>query len=389
METNKIYQGDTLTVLKTFPDDSIDCIITSPPYWGLRNYEVEGQIGLEKTLDEYLKKLLDITLELKRILKPSGVLWWNHGDCYGSHRDWTYSDIPLKAQLGEGGKKDKVKGMEKCLLLQNYRLILKMIDEQGWILRNSIIWHKPNHMPSSVKDRFSNSYEPVFMLVKNKKYWFDLDAVRVQHKSNFYKEKLVSKQSHQETKEINRYYRNKTLNESYKKSGIRNAPEPNEPNAFNPKGKNPGDVWEIPTQPFPGSHFATFPVKLIEPMILSSCPAEICKKCGKPRERISKLGEIISEGESNKGKLSKDKNYVGRTEHHGHKMVAKEHQTIGWTDCNCNAGWEPGIVLDPFFGSGTTGLAAMKLGRRYIGIELNPEYIKIAQKRLSQQSLIN
>ncbi len=149
--------------------------------------------------------------------------------------------------------------------------------------------------------------------------------------------------------------------------------------ANNPLGKNPGDLWAIPTQPFPDAHFATFPEKLVEPMIKASCPQWICKKCGKARERVTERGNIISTGESNKGKWahSQDKNVQGW------KMVAREHITVGWTDCGCNAGWDSGIVLDPFAGSGTTCLVAKKLGRHYIGIDLNPEYCKMARKRLN------
>ena len=156
---NSIIQGDTLKELKKLPSDLVDTIITSPPYWGLRDYGIEGQIGLEKTLEEYIEKLLAVTVELKRVLKPTGVMFWNHGDCYGGNLS-----APNQPKLG---KRDPYKDfprvrarnrVPKCLCLQNYRLILGMIDEQGWILRNTIIWNKPNHMPSSVKDRFANSF---------------------------------------------------------------------------------------------------------------------------------------------------------------------------------------------------------------------------------------
>ena len=181
----------------------------------VRDYGVEGQVGLEPTLSEFLEKMLNITKELKRVLKKTGVMFWNHGDNYSAsgkgmnptneptgkqvyvmknidrnckHCGKSFKGNPMQnfcsAQCsGVDNTPRSEKGLiqPKCLCLQNYRLILRMIDEQGWILRNSIIWNKPNHMPSSVKDRFSNSYEPVFMLTKNKKYWFDLDAVRVPH----------------------------------------------------------------------------------------------------------------------------------------------------------------------------------------------------------------
>ena len=305
---NKIIQGDTLEVLKQLPDDTFDTIITSPPYWGLRDYGVEGQIGLEKTLDEFIEKLLAITQELQRVLKPTGVMWWNHGDCYGGNITAPNSPKWGKRNPYKDWSRKRARNrVPKCLCLQNYRLILRMIDDQGWILRNTIIWSKPNAMPSSVKDRFANSYEPVFMLVKNKKYWFDLDAVRAPY-----------------TEPMNRWggeMKRNPINEKLDPCGKANANSlaRNRDMRPNKAGKNPGDVWRIPTHPFPEAHFATFPEKLVEPMILSGCP------------------------------------------------------------------FEGGIVLDPFMGSGTVGKVAKRLGRDYCGIELNPEYVKIAKQRIRGQ----
>lgn len=416
MEINKIICGDALIELKKFPNDCIDTIITSPPYWGLRDYEVEGQIGLEKTLEKYLKKLLRITEELKRVLKPTGVMFWNHGDCYGN-------SAGRNNRVGEpkgitAGIDFKINAVQdKCLVFQNYRLILKMIDEQGWILRNTIIWHKPNSMPSSVKDRFSNSYDPVFMMVKNKKYWFDLDAVRKPSQSfepfNIRKRKgkavgfmasppettkiskdqaesFGSPRARQHRKEFNTKMAGggsgiKGHSGYYSKDGKL---------LINPAGKNPGDVWKIPTQPFPEAHFATFPEKLVEPMIKSSCPTQICKKCGKARVRIVKT-ELINQRphKLHKGRAreSVDKNSpyelpaaFARTGIQGEN----QYKTIGWTDCGCNAGWKAGIVLDPFMGSGTVAVVAEKLRRNWLGIEIKPEYIKIAKGRLKQKTLI-
>jgi len=175
---NKIILGDALEVLKTFPDECIDCVITSPPYWGLRDYQVEGQIGLESTLEEYLEKLLKITAEIKRVLKPTGVVFWVHGDCYGGNN----SRASFGGRAGFGIPREgvfKIPVTSKCLALQNFRLLIRLVDEQGWILRNIIIWHKTNNLPSSVKDRFTNSYEPIFFFVKSKeksndiKIWLD------------------------------------------------------------------------------------------------------------------------------------------------------------------------------------------------------------------------
>jgi len=380
LPVNKIINGDVLEALKRLPSDSIDCIVTSPPYWSLRDYGVEGQIGLEPTLDEYLDKLLQVTKELKRILKPTGVMFWNHGDNYsGSLRGFDKNGknyVKSEIQLGNKGSFvmppdwNKINIPRKSLCLQASRLAIRMIDEQGWILRNDIIWHKPNHMPESVKDRFTKAYEHVFMFVKKEKYWFDLDAVREPHLN-----KYNTCASRREDCSTNQY-----------------AKSAHGPEDYHPLGKNPGDVWVINTEPFPEAHFAVFPTKLVERCILAGCPEWICKKCGKPRERIvEKIGRVQQHwapGTSTKAELAKGRHGSSSTLVTGYKFI---YQTIGWTDCGCNAGWESGIVLDPFLGSGTTALVALKLGRNFIGIELNEEYCKMAYNRirdhLNQQRL--
>src|SRR3990167_2205731 len=179
---NKIICGDSLEVLKTLPTDSVDCIITSPPYYGLRDYGVDGQIGLEKSLAEYLDRMLAITAELKRVLKFTGTLWWNHGDSYAGSGmgggDTGFSKERHRPELlsyktGKNKRPLNKENPTKSLLLQAHRLAIRMIDEQGWILRNQLIWHKPNCMPSSVKDRFTVDFEPIFFFTKSKKYWFE------------------------------------------------------------------------------------------------------------------------------------------------------------------------------------------------------------------------
>lgn len=232
MHTTQTYQiGDNVEIMRKMRTETIDLIVTSPPYWGLRDYGVAGQIGLERTLEEYHERLLGVTAECMRVLKPTGAMFWNHGDSYGG----------------------------KSLCMQNTRLIIKMIDDQGWILRNRIIWNKSNCMPSSVTDRFTNKYEPVYMLTKNRRYWFDLDAVRVPHAES-------------SIKRISQNNGNPIFNGN-KQRGHPTGADTLDPNQFcHALGKNPGDVWTIPTQPYPESHFATFPTALVEPMIKAGCP---------------------------------------------------------------------------------------------------------------------
>ena len=416
---NKILQGNTLDILKKLPDECIDCAITSPPYWGLRSYLPDGhpnkakEIGLEPTLDLYLDHLLEIMKELKRVLKKTGIIFWNHGDCYGgsgcgkgdyrNNNKRSLSNPNLYCEKPN----PQLTLTPKCMVLQNYRFILRCVDELGLILRNVIIWYKPNHMPSPVKDRFTLSYEPVFMLVKNRNYWFDLDAVRLPHKESSRKRVLRAVSN-----------KHKYLNHpEYSGGGGINKPRPNrrklsikfselfdkpdreyhrEQNMtfsqyqyaegdylvvnLHPLGANPGDVWTIPTQPFPEAHFATFSEKLVEPMIKAGCPRWICKKCGKLRERIVK-SEKVGDSQKRGGYIvGGDGVYTGNVYRIPYKHAKKEF--VGWTDCGCGVGWESGIVLDPFGGSGTVGIVAEKLGRNSILIDLNKEYCEMAYKRL-------
>jgi site-specific DNA-methyltransferase (adenine-specific) len=376
LPVNKINCGDVLRVLKRIPDECVDCIVTSPPYYGLRDYGVGGQMGLELSFQEYLERMLAVTAELKRVLKPTGTMWWNHGDAYlGSSKGaGDKNPDPKYTNKARSRNLPKAMGLQKCLMLQNYRLAQRMIDEQDWILRNTIIWHKPNVMPSSVKDRFTVDYEPVFFFTKSKKYWFEM-----QH------EPLLPTT-----------LKDRRTTEGYK--NIRGRSWDTDPNSIhnpmgsmkvNIQGRNKRSVWKIPIKPYKEAHFATFPAALIETPIKAGCPEFICKKCGKAREKIYK-------GTSNKAfniRVRDVKN--GRIKHIDRRASGAEikfyrenygegKQFFGYTDCGCKAGWEPGIVLDPFMGSGTTALVAQRLDRRWIGIELNPEYIKIADGRLTQ-----
>lgn len=364
--TQECRIGDALKLAQDVPDASIDLIATSPPYWGLRDYGVEGQIGLEPTMEEYHEKLLDVTAECMRVLKPTGVMFWNHGDSYGGNQ-------------GRGAGKGIEYGQmvsqkntaSKCLAMQNERLIIKMIDQQGWILRNRIIWNKPNGMPSSVEDRFSNKYEPVYMLVKSKKYWFDLDAVRVPHAES-------------SIKRVSQNNGNPVFNGN-KQRGHPAGQDTLNPNQFcHQLGKNPGDVWTIPTQPYSEAHFATFPTALIEPMIKAACPAEICSVCGMARERIVDRKFVPQQD------VSEDKGIRGANDQKPLDTSNKwqntprgttTHHTVGWTSCDCGAGWIAGTVLDPFAGSGTVGEEARKLNRNAILFELNPEYEPLIRER--------
>ncbi|MCK4825838.1 site-specific DNA-methyltransferase [bacterium] len=394
-----ILQADALTL--PLKPNSIDMIMTSPPYWSLRDYEVSGQIGQEPFLNWYLEKMLVITSYLYKILKPTGSMYWNHGDCYGgSNQSWCHTEERKKK--GQNIERPPTYNfMSKCLVMQNYRLIQRMVDEQGWIFRNQIIWHKLNHMPSSVTDRLTNTYEPVFVMVKSQKYFYDLDAIRQPHKkvsleralraiSSTHKNIRVPGQSSQQTincprPHIKHDYAVRRLgsNVSYD--------DPLHSRPLHPSGKNPGDLVQLPTQPSPGVHYAAFPEKLCEDPIKVGCPEFVCNKCGKPRDRI-----IESDWRTKRRGTWRDAEKKGkdmkRTDCHRQANVGglayitepSVRTTIGWTDCGCKAGYSPGVVLDPFCGTGVTGVVAKELGRKFIGIDIKLEYCRMSKRKIAK-----
>jgi len=341
---NEILCGDCVSVMKELPKESVDLVVTSPPYWGLRDYGVDGQIGLEDHPNRYIESLVLVAKQVKRVLKKSGSFYLNLGDTYcsiGSKRfggvvNYDYSVLG-KNQLDNQGrgritKEQQGKWLQpKQLMLIPSRTAIAL-QHDGWILRNDIVWYKPNHMPSSVTDRLTNSWEHVFHFVKNRKYFYDLDAIRTKH--IWAKTDSRSKLRRVEGKS------GKITNGTYATNAVGYNPKGknpgdirkiehtaeffiqkgsggnvNLPSSTHPQGKNPSDFWKVTTKPFKGAHFATFPPNLIKPMIKSSCP-------------------------------------------------------------------EDGVVLDPFCGSGTALVVAHKLGRKWVGIDLNPEYCELARKRL-------
>jgi len=398
---NKILRGDALSILKQLPDESVSCVVTSPPYWALRDYGSEteviwdgkedcehkfeqdfcskcgawkGQLGLEPDFNLYIKHLCDIFDEVKRALKKDGTCWVNMGDTYYTKSGSSFENDNLNPKSKEEiekttgiNKANKIRGkgllQSKNLTLIPFRFAIEM-QNRGWILRNVIIWHKPNSMPSSVKDRFTIDFEYIFFFVKNKKYWFEQQFEPLKEISikiaeyGWYGKKLLDGKSYNGVSHI-------------EKRGERFAPV---------QGRNKRCVWTISTKSFKGAHFATFPPDLIEPMILAGCPKFVCKKCGKPKERIIQV--IPNPERSQEGRThSLEEQRQGKTPT-PEKGWQTEKQFIGWTDCGCGVGFEPGIVLDPFMGSGTTALVSLKLKRNFVGIELNSEYIKMAYERI-------
>ena len=340
-------------MLKSIKDESVDMCLTSPPYWGLRDYGHSDQLGLEPTADLYIEYMTKIFREVKRALKNSGTLqqrWLNIGDTYSGSGKGS-GDKPDPKFKGGGRertlKPDKNNPLpSKCLTMIPERLAWSLIQD-GWILRNKIIWYKPNGMPSSVKDRFSNKWEYIFLFSKSKKYFFDLDAIREPYTEPLNRWGGNKIDIPQVTKWIDGDEKAK-WQMSVRERESRPNPDGKNPGdviglrkqdlvgkdtytGFNdrysprPDGKNPGDMVEaetddflnIPTMPFSGAHFAVFPEKLCKKPIKAGCP---------------------------KG----------------------------------------GIVIDPFSGAGTVGVVAKSLGRRFIGIDIKMEYCKMAKNRIAK-----
>lgn len=448
---NTIIQGDILEELKKMPNECVDMIITSPPYFGLRDYQVERQIGLEESFDEFLKKMLIITKEWKRVLKKSGTLWLNMGDCYCSqpagntkkHAD-EYAEkkgdglYKRKGQQTEGAKSflnrfaedgkiskshsGRGRGLsipgglsipEKCMLMQPERLAIKMIDEQGWILRNKIKWAKQvlikkenktigSVMPTSVKDRFNESGEELYFFVKSKKYYSDLDAVRMKNQVLGVTDFRPNRGGLLDIAELykNSEYRDKSYHGKF--TGKKDAEKYNSPRARTQRKTLKSRMDD--TKDKNTKHSRSYNIKkMLSEVRLGIRPntGMIPNKVNDPRgnheggpgswrdfkdenenftnligKNLPSIWQIGSEPHNFKKELGLD------VEHFAIFPQALLEIPIKF---GCPKG---GIVLDPFMGSGTTAVMARKLGRNYLGIELSEDYIKIAKKRLAQQSLL-
>lgn len=292
---NKIFLGDSWKLAETLQDESVDCVVTSPPYWGLRDYGVEGQAGLEEHPQQWVDKMVDLCERLRPKLKKSGVMFWNIGETYFGNSSYSeegrqgYEEktgmmmnaskaqrsgapdpkLPERLRAREQFKGEKSNWLQpKQLLGLPWRFAIAM-QNKGWILRNSIIWHKPNHMPSSVKDRFASSYEYIFMFSKSRKYAFDLDAVREPHSTNE-KRPFGIVRERAFNYDVKRFKNMEEKGQSTHSMHKNRAAGLGEPD-LNPLGKNPGDVWTINTKPHPFAHFACFPEELAERCIKSGC----------------------------------------------------------------------------------------------------------------------
>lgn len=376
-----IYTGDSLTTLQQLPASSVHCCITSPPYWGLRDYGVGGQLGLEPTPEEYVDNLVDVFRGVRRVLRDDGTLWLNLGDSYagswgnqgrkkkrGGQRpvngpmispvhDGRYPDKGTKTGTPPPGLKNK------DLMGMPWRVAFAL-QADGWYLRQDIIWHKPNPMPESCRDRCTKAHEYLFLLTKKPRYYYDHEAV---------KEPAVWQRKNNPEWQHQRSATNET-----KGCGNRNAKSGGFTKWDSSQGRNRRSVWTITTKPYKGAHFATFPPALVEPCILAGTSEKgCCPECEAPWKRIVKRKAM----EIRRSKRTHSK---GRTRSSGTMVKPPESETVGWEPgCKCGAPAVGCTVLDPFAGSGTVAQVAQQHGRNFVMIELNPEYVELMKKRLA------
>lgn len=355
---------------RSLPAGSIDNVVTSPPYWNLRDYGVEGQLGLEPTMGEYINNLCNGFDEVHRVLKDTGTVFVNLGDTYNGSGGAGDPRYKKEVNLGKNWREAHNGYPRKSLCLIPERFAIEMVD-RGWILRNDIIWHKPNCMPSSVKDRFTVDYEHLFFFVKKRKYYFDQQfeppsETELRRRTREREQGLISTY---DLKTDHNPLMPTATPSSCQRSNSRGE-------EYFTKGRNKRCVWTITSKPYGDQHFAAYPPELIETPIRAGCPEFVCKKCGKPREKIFK--QIGTETTPPIGGVKKaggdNPTYSGNTE-----IAILEFDK--WSDCGCNAGFSPGITLDPFLGSGTTMKVARYLGRICVGFELNPEYAPLIRSK--------
>ena len=321
MSSYQLYHGDCLATLKTFTSESINCCVTSPPYFGLRDYGVDGQIGMEHTPDDFVNSLVTVFREVRRVLKDDGTLWVNLGDSYSAHKDCK----SIGQSLAKGTTRENAHVIEKSKNRTSDSKMLKSVGlknkdligipwmvafalrADGWYLRSDIIWSKPNPMPESVQDRPTKAHEYIFLLSKSQHYYYDNKAIREVAAYDGRKDTMM--------KGSKKYKDGSCLANGNANSLSVVGRERWRTDGNGIRMRNKRSVWTVTTKPYKEAHFATYPPDLILPCILAGCP-------------------------------------------------------------------EGGTVLDPFNGSGTTGQVALQNNRNYIGIELNAEYIQLTERRL-------
>jgi DNA modification methylase len=441
-----IIQGDCIDGMKTVPSESVHCVVTSPPYYGLRDYgtatweggdplcnhtismdtkwndpkrgtdvlrpevahrggssshchlcgatRIDQQIGLEESPDEYVARLVEVFREVRRILRHDGTVWLNLGDSYAGNN----SQASNNGRAGYGNPRERVvnrisEGLKPKDLIGIPWRVAFALQADGWWLRQDIIWHKPNPMPESVSDRCTKSHEYIFLLTKSERYYYDKDAIA---------EPITDESALRYLRGVSDTHKNINGAPGQPPHSMNQA-RPNVRKAFTDdmggggtsfighsgykkadgqimikENRNKRSVWTVATQPYPEAHFAVYPTKLIEPCILAGTSEKgCCATCGAPWKRVTeKTGEFQRRWSTNNAEGSP---------YESQGSMQNTYETVGWQPtCKCEINDPvPCTVFDPFTGSGTTGLVALTNNRMFVGTELNPEYVKIAEKRLS------
>jgi DNA modification methylase len=362
-----IIQGDCIEGLRTLPDASVHCCVTSPPYWGLRDYGHDGQIGLESTPEAYVARMVEVFREVRRVLREDGTLWLNLGDSYTSTAQGT-QNAPQpkgsKADPQQWANRRPFTGLKPKDLVGIPWRVAFALQADGWWLRQDIIWHKPNPMPESVRDRCTKAHEYVFLLTKSERYFYDAEAVS---------EASIG------TSARPRFGGSKYGDSSDPKHATKSG------NEYQDTGsRNRRSVWTVTTKPYKGAHFATMPPDLVEPCILAGTSEEgCCPHCGSPWARVTERKKLTRPRPNAYTKRQGDE---GTGNSCANSVAGVAVETKGWQPtCKCQEHRpEPCLVLDPFAGSGTTLAVAARLGRSGIGCELNPEYIALAEQRIAE-----
>ena len=388
--------GDCRTILPTLDSQSVQCVVTSPPYYGLRDYGVDGQIGLERTPDEYVAEMVAVFREVRRVLREDGTVWFNLGDSYaaggngvGNGKQLTNIGSHIPAKKAPFGFKPK------DLLMMPARVALAL-QADGWYLRSEIVWAKPNPMPESVTDRPTSAHEKVFLLTKSARYFYDADAVREECESNrpdmktkgvrtglaYLQQGPIAHNSIKKVKVPGDWDRGEGAHGTIHRNG-RTSAEYQEA-ALKP-GRNLRNVWMIATAPFAEAHFATMPPALAERCIRAgTSEAGCCECCGAPFERMTETK--YKRHEKWFGDKQGQRNSRGSAGTAYNEPIATI--TTGWRPtCDCAVSAPvPCTVLDPFGGAGTTALVADRLQRHAIHIDLSGEYMALAKERLTADS---
>lgn len=381
--TVRLLHGDCRAVLPRLPDASVHCIVTSPPYYGLRDYGCEGQIGLEQTPDAYVAELVAVFREARRVLRDDGTFWLNLGDSYagapiGSFNGGGFKDV--SAQTGgrdlsgvrTSGQMNKLKasGLKPKDLIGIPWRVAFALQADGWFLRQDIIWSKPNPMPESVTDRCTKAHEYMFLLSKSSRYWYDAKAIS--------ENALSDKGSGNKERKVRREHGGNSNHGGAQAFGV--------PWAGNDRNRR--SVWTIASQPYTGAHFATMPPELAELCIKAGTSERgCCPTCMVPWVRM------LTKSTGGKRTWHDHSDDLGSGQSQcKHGQAAWEtytpRQTLGWSpSCACPKHTpRPCTVLDPFAGAGTTGLVADRLGRDAVLIELNPQYSDLGRSRLEDDA---